>query len=64
MFPSDFILSCNVDQGHSIYLVHDNNKEKELEMSWVGDETNGLHVPVPADPLAEGEQKARETLET
>jgi len=30
----------------------------------VGDETNGLHVPVPADPLAEGEQKARETLET
>lgn len=66
MFPSDFVLSCNVDQGHSIYLVHDDNKEKEfeLEMSWVGDETNDLHVPVPADLLAEAEQKAREALET
>lgn len=33
-------------------------------MSWVGDETDGLHVAVPADLLAEAEQKAREALET
>ena len=34
---------------HSIYLVHDDAKEKEfeLEMSWIGDETGGLHLPVP-----------------
>ncbi|KAH9973088.1 20S proteasome subunit [Lactifluus volemus] len=32
-----------------IHLVHDDAKEKEfeLEMSWIGDETNGRHVPVP-----------------
>jgi len=49
-----------------IYLVHDDNKEKEfeLEMSWAGDETNGLHVPVPAELLADAERKAREALET
>ncbi|KAI6106101.1 20S proteasome subunit [Pisolithus croceorrhizus] len=49
-----------------IYLVHDDNKEKEfeLEMSWVGDETGDLYAPVPMDLLADAEQKAREALET
>ncbi|KIP12651.1 hypothetical protein PHLGIDRAFT_27089 [Phlebiopsis gigantea 11061_1 CR5-6] len=49
-----------------IYLVHDDAKEKEfeLEMSWIGDETNGLHVPVPEGLLAEAERKAKEALET
>ncbi|KAG6336348.1 hypothetical protein ID866_2743 [Astraeus odoratus] len=55
-----------VEAARIIYLVHDDNKEKEfeLEMSWAGDETNGLHVPVPAELLADAEQKAREALET
>lgn len=50
----------------SIYLVHDDAKEKEfeLEMSWIGDETDGLHVPVPKDLLEEAETKAKEALET
>ena len=50
----------------SIYLVHEDAKEKEfeLEMSWIGDETNGLHVPVPSDLLAEAEAKAKAGLET
>ncbi|KAF9247171.1 proteasome subunit alpha type-3 [Melanogaster broomeanus] len=54
-----------MEAARIIYLIHDDNKEKEfeLEMSWVGDETNGLHVPVPADLLAEAEQKAKEALE-
>lgn len=45
--------------------MHDDNKEKEfeLEMSWVGSETNGLHASVPADLLAEAERKAKEALE-
>ncbi|KAF8138613.1 20S proteasome subunit [Boletus edulis] len=30
-----------------------------LEMSWVCSETNGLHVPVPADLLAEAEAKSQ-----
>ncbi|KAH9049020.1 20S proteasome subunit [Lactarius hengduanensis] len=36
-----------------IHLVHDDAKEKEfeLELSWIGDETNGRHVPVPRDLL-------------
>lgn len=55
-----------IEAARIIYLVHDDNKEKEfeLEMSWVGNETGGLHAPVPTDLLAEAEQKAREALET
>ncbi|KAI6003860.1 20S proteasome subunit [Pisolithus albus] len=55
-----------IEAARIIYLVHDDNKEKEfeLEMSWVGDETGGLHTPVPTDLVAEAEQKAREALET
>ena len=50
----------------SIYLVHDDAKEKEfeLEMSWIGDESNGVHLPVPKDLHDEAEQKAKEQLET
>ncbi|KAI0650604.1 20S proteasome subunit [Trametes meyenii] len=48
-----------------IYLVHDDAKEKdfELEMSWVGDETNGVHLPVPKDLFEEAARKAKEALE-
>ncbi|KIK96957.1 hypothetical protein PAXRUDRAFT_10488 [Paxillus rubicundulus Ve08.2h10] len=54
-----------MEAARIIYLVHDDNKEKEfeLEMSWIGDETNGLHVPVPADLLTEADRKAKEALE-
>ncbi|KAE9410295.1 20S proteasome subunit [Gymnopus androsaceus JB14] len=54
-----------LEAARIIYLVHDDSKEKEfeLEMSWIGDETNGLHVPVPKDLLAEAEQKAKAALE-
>ncbi|KAI6105696.1 20S proteasome subunit [Pisolithus sp. B1] len=55
-----------IEAARIIYLVHDDNKEKEfeLEMSWVGDETGDLYAPVPTDLLADAEQKAREALET
>ncbi|KAL0949644.1 hypothetical protein HGRIS_009688 [Hohenbuehelia grisea] len=48
-----------------IYLVHEdaNEKEFELEMSWIGDETKGLHVPVPKDLLEEAERQAKAALE-
>lgn len=48
----------------SIYLVHEDAKEKEfeLEMSWIGPETNGQHIPVPQDLFDEAEAKAREAL--
>lgn len=50
----------------SIYLVHDDAKEKEfeLELSWIGDETNGLHLPVPKELQAEAEAAAKAALET
>lgn len=32
-------------------------------MSWIGPETDGLHLPVPQDLLEEAEAKAKETLE-
>ncbi|KAI9447818.1 20S proteasome subunit [Lactarius indigo] len=48
-----------------IHLVHDDAKEKEfeLELSWIGDETNGRHVPVPQDLFEEADRKAKEALE-
>jgi len=48
-----------------IHLVHDDAKEKEfeLEMSWIGDETNGRHVPVPRDLFEEADRQAKEALE-
>jgi hypothetical protein len=50
---------------NSIHLVHDDAKEKEfeLELSWIGDETNGHHVAVPKDLFEEADRKAREALE-
>ena len=53
-------------QTISIYLVHDDTKEKdfELEMSWIGDETKGLHLPLPKDLMEEAEAKAKAALET
>ena len=49
---------------YSIYLVHEDAKEKEfeLEMSWIGPETNGIHLPVPKDLFDEAESKAKEAL--
>jgi 20S proteasome subunit alpha 7 len=45
--------------------VHEDSKEKdfELEMAWIGAETGGLFVPVPAELGAEADQKARAALE-
>lgn len=50
---------------YSIYLVHDDAKEKdfELEMTWVGEETKGVHLPVPQDLFDEASQKAKDALE-
>lgn len=49
----------------SIHVVHDDAKEKdfELELSWIGDETNGLHLPVPKNLFEEADTKAKEALE-
>jgi len=48
-----------------IYTVHDEVKDKdfELEMSWVGPDTNGRHAPVPKVFQAEAERKAKESLD-
>ena len=45
--------------------MHDDAKEKEfeLEMSWIGPESNNLHVPVPKDLLDEAEAQAKAALE-
>ncbi|KAG6832946.1 hypothetical protein H0H92_004830 [Tricholoma furcatifolium] len=51
---------------HVIYLVHDDAKEKEfeLEMTWIGEETDGIHLPVPKELQAEAEAAAKAALET
>lgn len=47
-----------------IYTVHDEVKDKEfeLEMSWVGEVSGGLHQIVPADIKAEAEQFAKDAI--
>ncbi|TFK94667.1 20S proteasome subunit [Polyporus arcularius HHB13444] len=54
-----------MEAARIIYLVHDDAKEKdfELEMSWVGTETNGVHLPVPKDLFDEASRKAKAALE-
>ncbi|PFH52526.1 hypothetical protein AMATHDRAFT_139604 [Amanita thiersii Skay4041] len=48
-----------------IYLVHEDSKEKEfeLEMSWIGDETGGFHLQVPKDLQEEAEAAAKAAVE-
>ena len=48
-----------------IYLVHDEVKDKmfELEMSWVGEFTNGVHQKVPDDVHEEAEKAAAKAME-
>jgi 20S proteasome subunit alpha 7 len=47
-----------------IYQVHDEIKDKafELELSWVGEFTNGRHEPVPRAVFEEAEKFAKEAL--
>uniref|UniRef100_A0A674N1N8 Proteasome subunit alpha type n=1 Tax=Takifugu rubripes TaxID=31033 RepID=A0A674N1N8_TAKRU len=48
-----------------IYIVHDEVKDKafELELSWVGEVTNGRHELVPKDVREEAEKYAKDSLE-
>jgi 20S proteasome subunit alpha 7 len=48
-----------------IYIVHDEVKDKafELELSWVGAHTGGLHQKVPDDVHQEAEAFAKSSLE-
>lgn len=52
--------------SRSIYLVHEDAKEKEfeLELSWIGQETKGVHLQVPKDLHRDAEAKAKAALET
>jgi len=47
-----------------IYIVHDEIKDKafELELSWIGFETNGQHEWVPKDLFEDAEKYAKEAL--
>jgi len=54
-----------IEAARIIYLVHDDAKEKEfeLEMSWISDESGGIHLPVPKNLFDEASRKAKESLE-
>ncbi|WVQ64579.1 hypothetical protein V866_004173 [Kwoniella sp. B9012] len=61
-------LTCReaVDEvARIIYLVHDDNKDKEfeLEMTWICQESGNKHAPVPEDLLKSAEEKAKAALE-
>ncbi|GIY60430.1 proteasome subunit alpha type-3 [Caerostris darwini] len=48
-----------------IYIVHDEVKDKnfELELSWVGEVTNGKHMFVPKNVFEEAEKYAKAAVE-
>lgn len=48
-----------------VYTVHDEVKDKafELELSWVGKDTDGFHQFVPAEIQEEAEKLAKKSLE-
>jgi len=48
-----------------VYIVHDEVKDKafELELSWVGANTEGSHCMVPKDVAKEAEDLAKKSLE-
>lgn len=50
--------------GFSIYLVHDDLKDKnfELELSWVCAETQGRHERVPGSVFLEAERSAKQAV--
>jgi 20S proteasome subunit alpha 7 len=49
----------------SIYLVHDELKDKqfELELSWVGVDTKGVFQRVPQSVFQEAEKSAKAAME-
>ena len=51
--------------GRSIHKCHADEKDKtfELELTWICPESNGRHVPVPAELVDEAERLARQSLE-
>jgi len=53
-----------MEAARIIHLVHeDAEKEFELEMSWIGSESNNLHVPVPKDLFDEADAQAKAALQ-
>ncbi|KAG8881217.1 hypothetical protein FRB97_009786 [Tulasnella sp. 331] len=54
-----------LEAARIIHLVHDDAKDKEfeLEVSWIGEETGGLHLPIPRDLWQEADKKARDALD-
>jgi 20S proteasome subunit alpha 7 len=64
VLPPKIIVLTRVTR--SIYMVHDEAKDKdfELEMTWVSaTETNGKHMHVPQELLAEAERLAKEKMD-
>lgn len=49
---------------HRIYIVHDEVKDKsfELELSWIGEQSNGRHERVPENIFNEAETYAKTAL--
>ena len=49
-----------------IYKCHDETKDKHfvLELSWIGEDTNGRHELVPEDVKTRAEENARAALES
>lgn len=52
---------------YSVHLVHDDSSSSttpfELEMTWIGPQTKGIHEHVPEALLAEAEAAARAALD-
>ncbi len=53
--------------AHSVHMVHDDSSSStspfELEMTWVGPQTKGVHQHVPEETLREAVAAARSLLD-
>jgi 20S proteasome subunit alpha 7 len=53
-------------QSFSIHTAHDEAKDKdfELEITWICEESKGKHVAVPKDIVEEAERLAKESIKS
>ncbi|KAH7105500.1 20S proteasome subunit [Auriculariales sp. MPI-PUGE-AT-0066] len=54
-----------IEAARIIYLVHDDAKDKdfELEVTWIGEESGYQHQQVPKDLLEDAEERAKASME-
>lgn len=62
-FQGKSIVELVNDAAKIIYTVHDDSKNFELELSWIGEVTKGKHVRVPFHVHSSAEEYAKQMID-